>query len=285
MYGLALFEMGWFVNESTTKKIVVERQLNKAYVSINDGCAHLSNDPNLEHLEHLNVACATVLCIYLMTGSDYVSSFFRMPSRKFVSAFMKYAHVISPANDPLVKVVFEEGKPVYQCISEDHCMLLITYTYLEKHLKLFSHKCKDVHDLKTKLEKSDTDISGDLYSLLEWLGYNMKEGNVKVTTMQEWVDFTQRVCFFQETGSADLHKLIVPSYQALQLHISRTNFVMKLAIESCLTSPTSFKCFGPGWFEKNNDIYVKWEDDVEKVRKDISTTRKSIIKRYYCKSC
>ena len=88
MYGLVLFELGLLTNTSTGKKIAVERQYNKEYVSMNSGFTHIHHFENLQHLVAIKAVWPSLLCIYLLSGSDYISVFFRLPVKKIIKTFI-----------------------------------------------------------------------------------------------------------------------------------------------------------------------------------------------------
>ena len=123
-------------------------------------------------------------------------------------------------------------------ISNTAFLRLITYAYLDKHANLYHHIKPDPVSLWDAFQVAYTNITGDLKELLQWLAYDVHE--IKITSLDEWAEFTRRVCYFNNQGSPDLFKLVLPSNSALKLHV-RASYVLKLALESCLVSLTPIK--------------------------------------------
>jgi hypothetical protein len=71
VYGIALADMGSFPN----KDVAVERILNKDYVKINQAVTSLQQMPELQHLHNDNQIGISLLAVYLLSGSDYLSGF------------------------------------------------------------------------------------------------------------------------------------------------------------------------------------------------------------------
>ncbi len=157
---------------------------------------------------------------------------------------------------------------------------MICYSYLDRHFDLFSHFCSNIIDLKENLFRAGNNLTGELYNVAEWLGYDMTK--VKVTTLEEWVAFTQEVCLRQEKRKTELVELICPSYQPLKFHLARGSYIVSLALRSCISTNNYQDC-GFGLFEKKGEIYIKWDIDVTTTELHISAPRQSYLKKCYCK--
>ena len=70
VYGMALMGCGWLDN----KTVYVETSINSEYVSINAILEATTNHPKLKKIQFPTLTLAT---LYIITGGDYISSFFR----------------------------------------------------------------------------------------------------------------------------------------------------------------------------------------------------------------
>ena len=69
--------------------------------------------------------------------------------------------------------------------------------------------------------------------MLQWLGYEGKE-DIEIKSLDQWGNFTRKVCYFNHQGSDDLFKVIFLSNEAITHYVSRGAYVMQMALESCL---------------------------------------------------
>jgi hypothetical protein len=95
------------------------------------------------------MAATSILAIYLLSGSDYLSGFFRISNEHILKVFVKYLDFISPRDDPLVQMS-KDG----QCtvISSESFTRLMCCAYLDKHVHLFNHCYKDPVQLWSALQ-------------------------------------------------------------------------------------------------------------------------------------
>ena len=119
--------------------------------------------------------------------------------------------------------------------------------------------------------------------MLEWLGYNIKD-NLEITSLHQWADFTRRVCYFHNQGSADLFKLILPSDEALRLHVSRGSYVLQMAVKSCDSNSELYKILPEGWVEHDGKVKIKWDENIDEIRKELRKRKKSFVRKCGCKS-
>ena len=185
MYGLALYEQGHFQD----KNILVERAKGAEYVSINEGCAILNQLPLFTQLAQERQAWTTLLAIYLLSGSDYISGFFRISHDFMMKVFLKYLpEVVS--NGKLIKTD-HSGK--FVGLAENAFTSFISFVYLEKHVKLYSHLYTSAAHLKHALFISNGTFNAGLKTLLSWLQYELS--SCSISTEPQFNDFVRRVCF------------------------------------------------------------------------------------------
>jgi hypothetical protein len=113
------------------------------------------------------------------------------------------------------------------------------------------------------------------------LGYKCDKDNISITDINSWTDFTRRVCFFGSTANQDIYKKIMPSDSALIFHLLRGELVTTIALDSCRAFSKSHENVGEGWtVDDNKHVSVKWDNDVENVRKLLHSKKK--IQMVHC---
>ena len=80
VYGLGLWEAGWLAN----KLVIVQRGNSGDFVNISFG-ARLITD--LAALQNVKFPVSTMVALYVLTGCDYVSSFFKLTKKHFIDCF------------------------------------------------------------------------------------------------------------------------------------------------------------------------------------------------------
>ena len=95
VYGLAFLECGWINN----KVVYVEKSIGSEYAHINAFTSH----PKLNGMLHPLLSRVT---LYILTGSDYISTFFRTSKQTFVKAFVDNLCHICPDNVFVEVVMF-----------------------------------------------------------------------------------------------------------------------------------------------------------------------------------
>ena len=83
MYGLALNEKGYLHTVQTKKAIIVELEFHRKYFDVLLGSIKMKEHPKLKRLGDQNNICVHVLAIYLLSGSDYISSFTKSKISKY----------------------------------------------------------------------------------------------------------------------------------------------------------------------------------------------------------
>ena len=135
MYALALRDMG---DLPDVQNIVVEID-NQQYVWINKGVELINSHPKLNHLSGSHCAVASVLALYLLSGSDYVSNFYLVTSEKIFKTFLKYSDFISPTSSPLVTASYdsENNQFAFESIDLERYVWLMTLTYLDHNADFY----------------------------------------------------------------------------------------------------------------------------------------------------
>ena len=82
VYGMALMECGWLGD----KLIYVERSLKSEYVNVNAILEASVSHPNLKKVSFPTLTLAS---IYILTGGDYISSFFKTSKQTFLKVFIE----------------------------------------------------------------------------------------------------------------------------------------------------------------------------------------------------
>ena len=130
MNGIALAEGKNF----SGKQVCVERMLHAEYVSINTALESVHQMPEFEISTASNTAGISLLAVYLPSGSDYLSSFYKLSSEAILKVFIKYMAYINEPQDSLV-ILHSDG--TFKGISTSAYMRVMCCAYLEKHLNLY----------------------------------------------------------------------------------------------------------------------------------------------------
>ena len=280
MNGLTLLDAGWFA----TKSLAI--QISKSeFVSLNEGVTNINSHPKLVNLAANNLAVLSLYSIYITSGSYYLSNFFKLTSETILNTFLKYSEFISPDDSSFVKIDINNDGAKTAKLSFESYTKLIVLSYLEKHKKLYSHICDSPVKLWDTFQLVQNNFEGELRDLLVWLSYDFTSQNVKVTTLEEFSDFTRRVCYFNCPGSSDVLKLMLPTTSALELHVCRANYCLQILFESCYPFPTSYQKIGRGWIMVDDKCLIEWES--QKVQKELEKKRmkpKSVIVKCLCSS-
>ena len=216
VYGMALMDCGWIEHQV----IFVEKSINSEYVDLNALSVAVAAHPQLATVRYPMLALAA---IYIISGSDYISSFFRTSKQVFVRTFIdNIKHVCADG------VFVETG--FCTCDDSEHLRLtninreawirLVCCVYLLKHKTLYNSE--PISILHTSL--TNPPLRENKIQLLKWLAYSNPR---PLRSLPEWHDFTRRVCFYHSSGSKDHESCLVPSLGALKLQLLRAEFVLK----------------------------------------------------------
>ena len=94
VYGMGLFEGGWL----RSKCVVVQRGASGNYVNINLAVRLITDHPNLSDL---NYPGSTLVGLYVLTGCDNISAFFRHTKDQFLQCFLEHSQYISASQSLL----------------------------------------------------------------------------------------------------------------------------------------------------------------------------------------
>ena len=265
----------------SNKTFAVEMNYESDFVSINDSCDLIHGNPTLSTLS--NYPAVYILAIYILSGSDYISNFFRITSDHIFSCFLKYAQHISPDNDPLVEFTSTNGQPWLSKLSVSAFTRLFCCAYLEKNSNIYSHLYKDVTDLRKAIQiNAGGNLSPSLRALYELLQIDLKMG-VDVNDLSQWTDLTRRACYFNNQGHTILFNSLLPSDSALSLKIKRGEFILRLILDEASVS-NCYEDVGEGWLVDGDLIKIKWDEDQGKKRK-AGSTRLNTVNSCQCSKC
>lgn len=161
---MALMECGWLGD----KLIYVERALNSEYVNVNAILEASVSHPNLKKVSFPTLTLAS---IYILTGGDYISSFFKTSKQTFLKVFIENIEHICNSR------VFVETIPVTHMGMEGYgvCKIdveawtkFVCSVYLMKHKTLFNSE--PIASLHTSLTANT--LTDDKVQLLKWLAYD-----------------------------------------------------------------------------------------------------------------
>ena len=123
VYGLALMEQGYLEG----KHVVVKRGNSEEYVDLNVGFVSLKSLPCLRSITH---PVTSIVALYVLTGCDYVSSFYRVTKKQFLNVFFEHASYLSShsANKSLVCI----SRDKFETVDIDSFIHLCCTAYLLK---------------------------------------------------------------------------------------------------------------------------------------------------------
>ena len=247
VYGMAFMGCGWLGN----KTVYVERAIGSEYVCLNNMSEAVMNHPKLKRIPFPLLSLATV---YILTGGDYISSFFRTSKQTFLTVFIENIEYICNG-DTFVETQSEtvmgiEGYVLHK-INLDAWIKFVCSVYLMKHKTLFNSE--PIASLYTSLMA--TPLADDKVQLLKWLAYDKV---VPLRKISDWHDFTRRICFYHSTGSKDHECLLVPTLSALRYHMLRSEYILKtvFAFNTDAIDASQY-----GWRIDNSIISVIWDDE------------------------
>ena len=269
MYGLAILESGFLAN----KQVIIELSNEKEYVHLNNGLLCLKAHPSLQRVAMEQTAAMSLLAVYLLSGSDYLSNFYNLSIKRILDALFKYIDHISSHEEPLIVTEKMEEKTIFKTISSRAYTKLMCCVYLDKYTKLFQHIKQTPPELYESFKIAGNNLTADMKMFLQWLGYP-KGAEPQVITISDWAELTRRVCYFSNHGSKNLYRLIIPSDAALNLHKMRGEFIVKLALESPLASSDHYKRPDEyGWKRLGDTLEIMWDENIEITRKQLNRRR------------
>ena len=182
VYGMSFIGCGWLGN----KTVYVERAIGSDYVCLNALSETVMNHPKLKKIPFPLLSLATV---YMLTGGDYISSFFRTSKQTFLHIFIEnIEHICDGGTFVETQSVMFMGIEGYilHKINLDAWIKLVCSVYLMKHKTLFNSE--PIGSLYASL--MSTPLADDKVQLLKWLAYDKV---VPFTKLSDWHDFTRRI--------------------------------------------------------------------------------------------
>lgn len=207
-------------------------------------------------LKDIPFPLTNLAAVYILTGGDYISGFFRTSKKTFTSVFIE--NLLYVCSGGFVDMQSHdaggnEGYVLNKIVFEGWVKLVCS-VYLYKHKTLFNSE--PIPTLHASLTVSP--LPEDKVQIMKWLAYTQI---APVQNLSQWHDFTRRVCFYHSSGSKDHECLLVPSLTALRLHMLRSEYVLKIVFHSCNSiSPVVDAC-EYGWTLVDNQINVVWDED------------------------
>ena len=230
--------------------VYVEKSIGSEYVHSNTFSEAVSTHPKLKTIQHPSL---TLVAIYILTGSDYISTFFRTSKQTFVKAFIDNIHHICPKNIFVeVQSCCVSGLEGAQLrkINLDAWTRLVCCVYLLKHKTLYNSE--QISSLYITL--TNTPLHEDKVQLLKWLAYKDVS---PIKSIVQWHDFTRRVCFRHSSGSKDHECLLIPSLGALKYHMLRPEYVIKTIFSYCHQPELNVS----GCKIEGDKIQVLWDEE------------------------
>ena len=249
VYGLGLWEAGWLRN----KLVIVQRGTTGEYVNINLGARLIKDFPSLKNVPY---PISTMVALYVLTGCDYVSAFFKHTKQEFISCFFSNVHYILNNNSLLTFVQDGNGHQVFEGIVMETWLNLVTSVYLSKHSTICSGQTLE----RFRDSFKTPPLSDECQRLLGWVGLGDRDC---LTTDADWCDFVRAISFHKETAKKDFEAHIMPSLPALDKHRRRAEYVLHMVYSSPFSVCTQLPCFQSyGWTVDSEDrVLVDWDDE------------------------
>jgi hypothetical protein len=107
MYGIAALETKCFksiygAHPDKDKNIVIEKEMGEDYIWVNKALDNFIMHESVQSSLSRNVIGHSVLAIYLLAGSDYLSNFFNITCEQMMTSFLRHINYISSQDDPLI---------------------------------------------------------------------------------------------------------------------------------------------------------------------------------------
>ena len=284
MYGLTILESGYISLGQVNKQVIVELSYEKEYVHLNNALVCLQSHPSLQRLATEQIAATSLLAVYLLSGSDYLSNFYNISIKRILDALFKYIEHISPKEEPLIVIEKCRQKTVFKMVASNAYTKLMCCVYMDKYAKLYQHIKQTPPELYESFKIAGKNLTTDMKMFLQWLGYT-KGSEPQVTTISAWAELTRRVCYFSNHGSKNLYRLIIPSDAALNFHKLRGEFIIKLALESPIALSDHYKRIKEfGWKCIADNVEIIWDENIETTRKQLNKRRPLPKVKCYCRA-
>lgn len=206
-------------------------------------------------LSKLTRPASCLLSIYILSGSDYVSSFFGLSHHAILRAFLNNYEVIC-SDEELALFVQSDGEmPQFKGLSIPACVKFILSAYYDRHKRFFGSQ--GIGQIAAQLR--DRPVPEDLRRQLCWLGYP-DSPFIEVRSIADWIELVQRLTFQDSSAGANHEAYMLPSQNALHLHVLRAGYAVRLVFDSVNENSSISDFEGCGWGKtKEGKVYVVWD--------------------------
>ncbi len=243
VYGLGLAEVGWLQG----KQVFVKRGNADSFININLAAQLITTHPSFRNINH---PVSSLVALYVLTGCDYLSSFYRCIKRNFLDAFLENTEFITKHVGSLVSIADDK----FKAVNEQAWIRLVTAIYFIKHKVFFRRKpIKDVYN--NLINFPDAPESQRMFRIL---GYTQSH---KISSLVDWHAFIRKVTFHDGKVTRFHEAKLIPSWSALIQHCNRGNYVLKLVYSSPVSQCTELRRYNHyGWQQtEQSTIEVVWE--------------------------
>ena len=241
VYGLGICETGLL----REKNVYVQRGNTESFISINEATTLFTNHPTLS-----GILCPalSLVALYVLTGCDYVSSFYRCTKTKLLETFISDLDFVCPDGHFLR---MERGK--FQHINVQAWIRLVTAVYFSKHKPFFRQKTIS-HIYSLICDHPDSEAQRMLLAI----NYSSK----LQTPLLRWHEFIHKVGYHVPKVTKVHEYKLIPSSRALVLQCLRANYIIKLSLSVPLRVSPFLPCFEQfEWHCTTDDsINITWDD-------------------------
>lgn len=189
----------------------------------------LSQHPKLSALSH---PVLSLVALYVLTGCDYVSSFYRCTKTSFLQTLIRDVGFICP-NGNLMKMILGE----FQHIHQDSWVRLVTAVYYAKYKTFFRSKPIQ-HTFNIICNHPDSPEANRMLSAVQY-----KASTSTQLPLLKWHEFIRKVTYHVPKVTKSHELKLLPSFQALHLHSKRANYVLKLVLSTPWIHSPFLNCF------------------------------------------
>ena len=246
-YGLGLQEAGHLRD----KIIFVQRGNSGEYVDIQKASHAIANHPKLQTIRY---PVTSVVAIYVLSGCDYVSSFYGCSKKKFLDTMLDNITYICDL--PTNSLVTFSDTGTFNNIDLTAWMKLICAVYFSKHKGFFRNRAiYSVHDSMV----AHPDLQEN-QQLLSWVGCPPQH---HIRSLKDWHSFLQKTTFHANKVTQYHEQKLLPSWEALTNHCKRATYVMKLVFSVSDNQCPILSMFATyGWKSSSNGIELEWDNDI-----------------------
>ena len=270
VYGMAVMEQKW-LNASTD--FYIEKVHDLDYISINTAVEAIKQDDRLKSLQNpVTSVCAS----YIISGGDYVSSFHYITHEWMLLALLENATFIT---DLVLTSATPSGGQIIQGLLKESCVRLICTAYCRKPAvnRAFPEGLRNLTEFMAAASNPHLDEQVRTFLVSNGLS-DTKE--CAVANIEDLVEIIHTISYMKSSGALS-EENTMPTYDQLIHHILRTEYTIKLAINSLTGSASHLNEWEQyGWSLKDDNIVIQWNSPQSSTQ---PTTRQK-SKRTFC-SC